>query len=1250
MFRRSIWVLAGLAVLALSSQAYSNQARVLEATDNEIFIEFATDDFSIEDVVHGGESFSRVTAPGYAWTTEPGLPRLPMDGVLVGVPFGAAVSLDVVSADVEGLGPALVEPAPFERVSSDTDFPVAYQEFDPNDEFYSGTGAHPQNVAELGFDSRLRHQRVVQILFYPFRFSANTGDLALRRRIVVRLRVSSPRRVEGLRPVVAHEPEWEGVYGTTIVNYEQAKKWRMRPEPRRAHLRGDLRRDDEAYRLVVGETGTYRLAFADLAAEGLSGALAVDDVAIYQRSFDDSQEDPFVETPVPIVVVDADEDGEFDGSDYLIFYAQSFEDQFVLEGYENRYAVDNVYWFGWGDGVAARMDSRPGWHSASGLSAPVSYRDTLRFEEDVYFYAVPASDVLDIYHWTSTTDNGDVYELPFSVFDIDPAGDIVLRARYQGVENTNHVIDLSIVNGASQENDVGHFQFSGTSVDMDSHIFVSSPIPASYLTEGPNELKAVGSGGISSRSGANLDWFDLGYQRYYVAQEGRLAFTNGGETGMSEFEVAGFDSDDVMLFDVSDPGAPVVLELGEENIEPDGGGGYRLVFQDSVEQDFERYEGCDSGSCYSVSSIERREPANLYADEADFIVVSYEGFSAGVRPLIDRRRSQGFVVAHAEIGEVYDEFGGGHVSPEAIRSYFNYAYGEWARQPQFALLVGDASEDTRNILSTSQQNFVPTIMFRIDDQHNMAASDQWYTSTDGPPYLPQMFIGRLSASGTSELGVIVSKIVAYEQHPATAPWRKNVLAIADDLWSYRTIESPYSLKPWESEFTDVSVAVAERVAASPAGLDTTMMMLRRHTDPHHYPETSGDIGYAVETVMWVREHVTPVLLSMMGESAALVTFEGHGNRTQLTHEQLLMASSGSTNDIGDINNGGRPFIFLGFSCELSRFHDSREGGTNGIDCVMEQMLFREEDAGAVATFACSGIAFLGPNAVFHDRIFQALLTKPTPDGPASDIFWPRWTLGGLLARGSVLYYESQGHPSKPPSYILLGDPTMHLEMSPPGVAVTIDGTPFTSGDILQSPGPQQPVEIVASIVDELEIDRGSITIVETDTGVVDPSFYTLEAVGDTVTNEDVSREWLLRYEAPIHSFASYDIRLSVTDMTEQNTTFVIHALGDSVAIPLGLREVANHPNPFGSATNFIYTIDNEADVAEVTISIYTVGGRLIRLLEGTTNINYNHVLWDGTDEQGDQVANGVYLYVIDVRSWEGETVTTDAVGRLLRLR
>ena len=175
MLRQGSWVLAALAAIVFAGTALPNQARVLESDSSEILIELATDDYSIESVVHGGESLSRVAAPGYVWTTEPGLPRLPMKGVLVGVPFGVEVELDVLSVDAEPVGPVPVEPAPFERIAGDSEFPIAVQDFVREDRFYSGVGTHPPRVAKLGFDSRFRHQRIVQVLLYPFAFSARSG-------------------------------------------------------------------------------------------------------------------------------------------------------------------------------------------------------------------------------------------------------------------------------------------------------------------------------------------------------------------------------------------------------------------------------------------------------------------------------------------------------------------------------------------------------------------------------------------------------------------------------------------------------------------------------------------------------------------------------------------------------------------------------------------------------------------------------------------------------------------------------------------------------------------------------------------------------------------------------------------------------------------------------------------------------------------------------------------------------------------
>jgi hypothetical protein len=83
-----------------------------------------------------------------------------------------------------------------------------------------------------------------------------------------------------------------------------------------------------------------------------------------------------------------------------------------------------------------------------------------------------------------------------------------------------------------------------------------------------------------------------------------------------------------------------------------------------------------------------------------------------------------------------------------------------------------------------------------------------------------------------------------------------------------------------------------------------------------------------------------------------------------------------------------------------------------------------------------------------------------------------------------------------------------------------------------------------------------------------------------------------------------------------------------------LRNIVNSPNPFNYITNppgtyFNYSIDTEQTIGEVVIKIYSMSGRLIRTLGMASSMKgLNQQYWDGLDESGNRLANGVYLYKI----------------------
>ena len=78
---------------------------------------------------------------------------------------------------------------------------------------------------------------------------------------------------------------------------------------------------------------------------------------------------------------------------------------------------------------------------------------------------------------------------------------------------------------------------------------------------------------------------------------------------------------------------------------------------------------------------------------------------------------------------------------------------------------------------------------------------------------------------------------------------------------------------------------------------------------------------------------------------------------------------------------------------------------------------------------------------------------------------------------------------------------------------------------------------------------------------------------------------------------------------------------------LEITKPHNHPNPFTQRTTFVYELSHYVD--EVEIRIYTQSGRLLQLLDGLPNRRgYNETVWDGKDQEGRALPNGVYFYTI----------------------
>lgn len=92
-----------------------------------------------------------------------------------------------------------------------------------------------------------------------------------------------------------------------------------------------------------------------------------------------------------------------------------------------------------------------------------------------------------------------------------------------------------------------------------------------------------------------------------------------------------------------------------------------------------------------------------------------------------------------------------------------------------------------------------------------------------------------------------------------------------------------------------------------------------------------------------------------------------------------------------------------------------------------------------------------------------------------------------------------------------------------------------------------------------------------------------------------------------------------------------------------ISNLLNYPNPFSTSTAFVFTVTGSEVPQNIKIQILTVTGKIVREITkdelGPLHIgrNITDFKWDGTDQFGQKLANGVYLYRV-VTSLNGKTM------------
>ena len=191
---------------------------------------------------------------------------------------------------------------------------------------------------------------------------------------------------------------------------------------------------------------------------------------------------------------------------------------------------------------------------------------------------------------------------------------------------------------------------------------------------------------------------------------------------------------------------------------------------------------------------------------------------------------------------------------------------------------------------------------------------------------------------------------------------------------------------------------------------------------------------------------------------------------------------------------------------------------------------------------------------------------------------------------------------------------INSDSQPPAIEITVDGQTFTDGGYV----PASP-RINAIFSDAGGVDENSLWV------MIDDDTLAAELLSPPVMSENSNTVSISIDEdlsAGIHT-----LKMGGRDLSG-NTA--VNSFTVKVSGGFNFKFIGNYPNPFKDKTYIAYSLTDQPD-GDIVVKIYTVSGRKIRTLRQPAKINYDEILWDGRDETGNSLANGVYFCKVKVR-------------------
>jgi uncharacterized repeat protein (TIGR01451 family) len=585
---------------------------------------------------------------------------------------------------------------------------------------------------------------------------------------------------------------------------------------------------------------------------------------------------------------------------------------FYAVALKNNYTDKNVYLLQPGANPALPVANGP--DASAAPAGGASYQATLALEQDILAVPTLVGDPAeDFWMWQRLVAGLAMFDMANISFVLDHvaltgAATNRLRLELLGGSEATHAIQVTL-NGSVLAQDTWDGRVPHA---------VAVEVPSALLVSGTNRLSIKA---LKKTSGVTSQWYlnrvEVDYAREYAVRNGLLAF---GANSNATIAITGFATPSVTLLDVSAPAAP---QLVNNTLVAQATGGYSLNFAPANPGG--SFVAFESGAGSPPASVTGANAASLANNKsgAQYLLITTGTFAPGATNLAAYRQQKGLSSLVVTVDDIYNEFGYGVASPDAIRNFLATALQRWPVKPRYVLFVGDGTYDYRDILQ-KHDNLVPPAL--VETAYGLFCSDTAYADVDGDG-VPELAIGRLPVKTPDQLATVIAKIQAYE---ANAPLQNAQALLVSDI--------PDSA----GDFTDAIQAVD----ATLSGTYSNAL----------FKCATGD---STDTI---RKSIQ----SNLAGGVDLFNYIGHGAIDRLGNSGYM-----TTADVAALNNTNRLPVVVAVTCVAGQFSQP------GSDSIAENLAL-QPGGGAIAVIAPTGLSVNQDASRLNLRLMQLLRVNSGP--------------------------------------------------------------------------------------------------------------------------------------------------------------------------------------------------------------------------------------------------------------------------------